>query len=294
MKLKLLEWNLNFGGDENVAVASAAKVYMKGYDVIIFTETVGNSSVESLIHSNERKYNIFTSVREKKSWNNQIVIAIAEEFQAKLIYDELPDVKKDEAPNFIQIEITFEGKVYQIIGTRIRISNCSTEDYKSRKKQFENMVNHIKKYQRTIMLGDFNNGMIKGNSKASYADVKIEYETGTDYETGNKVKSLLRFYNFHMMKEILGDQFILEEITNESSSWGLSIYNGRFSYGIIKNDQVISTKDVKVTKSEYSWDFVKKNKQVYEDMLVKNQYKKGNKIEHGFPDHAQLIVEVEL
>lgn len=294
MKLKLLEWNLNFGGDENVAVASAAKVYMKGYDVIIFTETVGNSSVESLIHSNERKYNIFTSVREKKSWNNQIVIAIAEEFQAKLIYDELPDVKKDEAPDFIQIEITFEGKVYQIIGTRIRISNCSTEDYKSRKKQFENMVNHIKKYQRTIVLGDFNNGMIKGNSKASYADVKIEYETGTDYETGNKVKSLLRFYNFHMMKEILGDQFILEEITNESSSWGLSIYNGRFSYGIIKNDQVISTKDVKVTKSEYSWDFVKKNKQVYEDMLVKNQYKKGNKIEHGFPDHAQLIVEVEL
>lgn len=244
MKAKFLEWNLNFGGDKKVNVTSEVKEYVKGFDVIMFTETVDNPSVKSLFQNNERKYNIFRSMRDEKGWNNQIVVAVAEEFKAKQIYDDIPNVNMDEAPNFIQIELTIEGRSYQIIGTRIRISSFLTDedDYKSRKKQFENLVKHIKKYEKVIVLGDFNNGMIKGNSNACYIDMKCIYEKPVrDYKTGKNYKSLLRYYNFHMMKEILGEQFVLEEVTNEPSSWGLSIYNGQFSYGTIMSDNTLKS-----------------------------------------------------
>ena len=59
------------------------------------------------------------------------------------------------------------------------------------------------------------------------------------------------------------------------------------SYGLIKNDQII-TKGVKLYESGYDWNYVRDNELSYSDMLFRNKYKKGNKICHGFPDHAIL------
>lgn len=65
------------------------------------------------------------------------------------------------------------------------------------------------------------------------------------------------------------------------------------SYGLIKNDQII-TKNICLKDSYYDWGYVRDNEWMYKDMLYNNRYKKGNKIEHGYPDHAILNAVIEL
>ena len=96
-----------------------------------------------------------------------------------------------------------------------------------------------------------------------------------------------------MMKDILGDGYVLDEVVGEDSSWGLSIYNGELSYGLIKNDQIIN-KNIPLVECCYDWKFVHDNEQVYYDMLYNNRYKKSNKINHGYPDHAILKAVVNI
>lgn len=85
----------------------------------------------------------------------------------------------------------------------------------------------------------------------------------------------------------------MKEIIGEESSWGLSLYNDVLSYGKIKNDQII-TKNICLKDSCYDWGYVRDHESMYEDMLYINRFKKGNKVEHGYPDHAILNVSIEL
>ena len=56
--------------------------------------------------------------------------------------------------------------------------------------------------ENVLVMGDFNNGMIKAESDRAYLDVKKKYEFRWDKDKKKYVKSLLRFYYFHIMKEI--------------------------------------------------------------------------------------------
>lgn len=119
--------------------------------------------------------------------------------------------------------------------------------------------------------------------------VKEKYEYTRDGEPNE-----LRFYNFHKIKELF-DNFHLKETYGEQKSWGIDVYNGYINYGgaKIKNDLAIYSKNIDVT-SEYSWDFVRDNQELYENMLICNKQKKGNEIDHGFPDHAILKITLKL
>ena len=73
----------------------------------------------------------------------------------------------------------------------------------------------------------------------------------------------------------------------------LSLYNEILTYGQIKNDQII-TKNIRLKDANYDWGYVRDNEWVYEAMLYKNRYNRGNKINHGYPDHAILNATIEL
>lgn len=293
MKLNIMEWNVNFGGNKRANICSFAKEYLEESDIIILTEVVENNSIDELF---KNEYVTFASKPSNSEWYNQVIVAVRTELQDKLIINKVEiDEKKwnsNELPDILHITIeTCEGRLFNIIGTRVRIgiTNNAEEDYKNRYKQFKKLVEYLQPLENVLVMGDFNNGMIKAESDSKYSDVKKEYELRRD-----KTKSLLRFYNFHLMKDILGDDYELKEVMGEDSSWGLRIYNDdQLSYGLIKNDQIIK-KNIQLVECCYDWKFVRDNEQEYKDMLYRNWDKKGNKINHGYPDHAILKAVVNI
>ena len=66
-----------------------------------------------------------------------------------------------------------------------------------------------------------------------------------------------------------------------------------FGYGCVKNDLIFWFIDIK-GEAEYSWDFARNNEEQYKTMLKTNRNKKGNKITHGYPDHAILRARITV
>lgn len=300
MKLNIMEWNVNFGADKNANMCSFANKYIENVDIIIFTEVVQNASIDEALEKMDCEYVQFVSKPCDSEWYNQIVIAVKAELKDRLKINKVEiDEKKwnlDELPDILHITIEIcEGRLLNVIGTRVRIDifNNDEDDYKSRCAQFKKLAEYLQLLENVFVMGDFNNGMIKAEADCVYSDVQKKYEFRWDKEKEKYVKSLLRFYNFHMMKDILGEGYVLDEVMGEDSSWGLSIYNGELSYGLIKNDQIIS-KNVELVECSYDWLFVRENEQVFYDMLYRNRYKKGNKINHGYPEHAILKAEINI
>lgn len=296
MELNIVEWNLNFGADKRSRVASFLKNYLKNVDIIIFTEVIYNQSIINLLGELEDGYMPYCSKTYSDGWHNQVIILVKksiEDIEIELKEKDESIWNLEELPDIVHLCISYKTKTYQLIGARIKTnSNITNEnDYKHRYSQFCNLTKYMSQMDNVILLGDFNNGMIKTDSTLSYEEVKTKYEY--TWKEGKRIKSLLRFYNFHLMKKELGDSYILEEIYGEDSSWGLRIVDNQLSYGIIKNDQII-TKQVEVLEAYYDWTFVKEHEIEYLTMLENNRLKKGNKIRHGYPDHAQLLVKINL
>lgn len=296
MELNILEWNLNFGADKHSRVAPFLKNYLKNVDIIIFTEVIYNQSIINLLGELEDEYVPYCSKTYNDGWHNQVIILVKKyiegiEIEQKEIDESIWNL--EELPDIVHLCVSYKTKTYQLMGARIKIDINRTDenDYKLRYSQFCNLTKYMSQMDNVIMLGDFNNGMIKADSKLLYEEVKTKYEY--TWKEGKRIKSLLRFYNFHLMKKGLGDSYILEEIYGEDSSWGLRIVDNQLSYGIIKNDQLI-TKQIEVLEAYYDWTFVKEHEIKYWTMLEDNRYKEGNKIQHGYPDHAQLVVRVNL
>ena len=197
---------------------------------------------------------------------------------------------KSPAPDFLHGIITVNQKKVNIIGTRIR----GVLDYKERFKQLQALNEYIENINGAVVcMGDFNSGQIRGDEKASYnEEVKSLYEY-----TKEKKLSDLRFYNFHIIKKIFLEKAHLIEPKGEDNSWGLLERNGKILLGYpgarVKNDLLLYSKDLNLVFSFYSWKHVRDNEQIYLDML-KNSERQGNKIEHGYPDHARLIAELEV
>lgn len=280
--MKLVCWNMNFGGDEFAHPAPFVKKYIEGYDIVVFTEVVLNNYLINVFENNE--YNIYSSKKGIEPFSNQIVIAVKKELSSSLVVDEIVDRGIDEKPpNYLHIKA--EG--VSIIGNRI-LSMSKEKQYEQCKYLAEHVNINRSLDENTIIVGDFNCGELRGDSNIGYDKVKNLYE----YTRNNK-KSNLRFYNFHLIRDMF-ENHILSETFGESKSWGISLYQDAINYGgaKIKNDLVLSSKDLNVIE-KYSWDFVRDNEDIYYKMLLKNKNKAGNKIDHGYPDHAVLCVELK-
>jgi len=290
-RIKILSWNLNMAGNAKSIPAKLIGNYIKGFDILVFNETVYNTEIKELI-DNTGDYEIFESYGENKLFANQIIIAVARQLKAKPVKIESAEhEKKITFPNYLQIQIEVNNVTYKIIGVRI-VGDKKEIQQKECKALIDFVYKENKKLDNIIIVGDFNCGQLKGDSSLPYNTVKNKYEY-----TSQREPSQLKFYNWHLIKEMFGKEFILEETLGESKSWGISLYkhNQQLNFGgaKIKNDLVITSKNVNVNSS-YSWGYVRDNCREYCEMMNKNAYKAGNKVNHGFPDHAQLIVEITV
>jgi|BioPla2DNA2_1021312.scaffolds.fasta_scaffold83292_2 hypothetical protein len=280
--LKIMEWNLNFKSDKEVNVAGFIKNKVENEDIIIFTEIVKSDSVLRLM----RELNDFNFYESYNTEGNQIIIAIRRNIKVTRVITKIPKISTHSAPNFLHIEVLINGVKYQILGIRIRIDDGSEEDYKDRRKQFEYFSNYISDLDNVIILGDFNNSYIRGDLKASYSKTKKLYEK-------NSKGQLLttRFFNYHMMKDIIGEDINIFTPSNKKS-WGLKKINDSFDYGYIQNDHLMVSKGIFIEEYDYDWDFVCENKEKYQAM---NADKTGSiDVEKGYPDHAVLWAEIKL
>ena len=287
-QLKILNWNANFGGDEESHPAPLISDYISGFDIIVFDEVVFNDSLEKIIQQ-VGDYDIFFSIREAKKYSNQIVIATKKYLNGSLIRDMLPcnNELNETLPNFLQVQIEVENSFYNIVGVRI-LSEVKEKQFIQCEKLAKLITSSEDMIDNTIILGDFNCGELRGDSSINYDKVKDKYQ----YTYTGKI-SKLEHYNFHLIKELFAKYFVLKETCGEQKSWGISLYQKAINYGgaKIKNDLVIYSKNLEVI-SQYSWDFIRNNNELYLGMLVQNEHKIGNKIKHGFPDHAILKVDI--
>lgn len=285
MIIDIIEWNVNFKSDKKVNIAEFIKDYINDNDIIIFTEIVKNDNVIKLLND-LKGYNFYESAYDEK---NQVIIVVKKDYQIANIVTHIPrKAYSGRVPDFLQIEVVIDNKKYCIIGTRIKIGGFDEFDYEERARQFKILSNYInetiaKEYENIIILGDFNNGMIFENTKDYNRIIKCGKRKGKC--------SLLKFYNYHIIKDELGDDFEFV-ISKGKSSWGLSYCKDSDSicYGAIKDDHIIVSKNIKnkVVDSSYDWDFVKDNEQKYKAMLNRDR------IELGYPDHAILRATLDL
>ena len=280
--LKIIEWNLNCQSDKKVKIAGFIKDRIENEDIIIFTEIVKSDSVLQLMKE-LNEYNFYESYN---TVGNQIIIATRRNIKVTRIISKIPKISIYNAPNFLHIEIMINGVKYQILGIRIRIDDGSEDDYKERRKQFEYFSNYVSDLDNVIILGDFNNSYIRGDLKSSHSRTKKLYKKN------NKGEPLpTRFFNYQMMKDIIGEDIKTFTPSNKKS-WGIKLIDNNFDYGYIQNDHLMVSKNISVEEVEYDWDFVDKNKGKYLSMDVD---KTGRiDVEKGYPDHAVLRVKLKL
>ena len=284
--LKVLEWNLNFGSYDDVVPAGFTSKYIKDFDVVILTEVKANNALINMIESLGYDYIVSD---DQGRFSNQIVIMAKNKYKLKRINGALRSTNEELEPDFIHGIIIVGKKKINILGIRIK-----TSGYGERFMQAKLIKEYISTIEGSIICaGDFNSGQIRGLENADYSDVEPLYR----YCSRGKELSELRFYNFHLIKELIGERFILKETMGEDNSWGLSEKEGNLVYGLgkrVKNDLLLYSSDIKGNSNYYSWKHVRQNRQKYMEMITKNAKRRGNKVNHGYPDHARLVVELTV
>lgn len=281
--LKIVGWNLNFQSDKKVKMASFIKDRVKNEDIIIFTEIIKSDSVLQFM----RELNEFNFYESYNTEGNQIIIAIRRNIKVTRVISKIPKVSMFNAPNFLHIEIMINKVKYQIIGIRILINDNSEEDYKERRKQFDIFSGYVSDLNNVIIVGDFNNSYIRGDLKAAYSNTKNLYEENTK---GQLLAT--RFFNYHMMKDMIGEDVNIFT-PNNKKSWGLKYIDNKFDYGYIQNDHLMASKGIFVEKLDYDWGFIDQNKKEYLSMKI-NIKSGAIDVKKGYPDHAVLWAEVKL
>lgn len=283
--ITVLEWNLNFGSYDDVVPAGFIGEYIKDFDVVILTEVRANNALINMIET--LGYDYIVSDDQGK-FSNQIVIMAKKKYKLKRIAGELISTNGELGPDFLHGIIKVGKKKINLLGVRIKASG-----YTERFMQAKLISTYISSIEGSIICaGDFNSGQIRGLEDSDYSDVEVLYK----YRSRGKELSNLRFYNFHLIKELIGGHFILKETMGEDNSWGLSEKDGQLVYGLgkrVKNDLLFYSSDIE-GNSSYSWKHVRQNRQVYLDMITKNCKRCGNKVEHGYPDHARLVSELAV
>lgn len=279
--IKLLEWNLNYASYESVVPANFIEEYIKGHDIVVLTEVRANKVLISMIEQLEYDYIVSDDQGEL---SNQIIIMAKRKYKLKKIAGAIID--KRIVPDFLHGIVEVGDKKVNVLGVRIK-----TSDYTDRFIQVKQIKTYLVNVDGPVIAtGDFNCGQIRGEDEADYSDVQILYK----YRNRSRELSDLRYYNFHLIKDLLGENFILKETMGEDNSWGLVEKDGNIIYGLssrLKNDLLFYSNDIE-GETRYSWKHVRQNEQKYVDMLIKNCKRGGNKIEHGYPDHARLVAEL--
>ena len=282
--IKILEWNLNFGGSDRTIPAAFIGQYIEGNDVVVFTEVRANERLISMIQA--WGYDYIVSDDPGEVCFNQSVILAQKRFKLAKMVGALHQSNGAAEPDFLHGMIMVGEKAVNLIGARVK-----TTGYVDRYMQAKLIGTYIAALEGPVIcVGDFNSGQNRGLDDANYSDVCPLYR----YQNRSRKLSDLRLYNFHIIRDLLGNRFVLRETMGEENSWGLLERDGRLvydGYARVKNDLLFYSEDIE-GMSKYSWEHVRQHELEYLDMFIKHGRRCGNKVDHGYPDHARLLAEL--
>jgi len=301
--MKLLVWNINQRSSGIDIPEFVSKEILKlnepedpqSYpDIVVLTEflsaaNANSEKIKKFKDSLSKKYYTFCNEKRDKEREkaNGIFIAVKKgfaEINGAPNEDLKTDYKEEDQPNFLQLDIVVEGKPISIIGTRIQIGGGVTRSaYIERRQQLISLVEHLVKLgnKNIIVAGDFNNAKIRGDEAADYLTVRDNYRGKVTFDT----------YNYHIMKGIFAKAGLtVFTPLGEQYSCGFNLYEGKPSNGYLKEDHIITTKNLKVENSKYCHSFIENYKIDKEWRKKKYEYV----IVEAYPDHAILTADVDF
>lgn len=287
--LHILEWSLNLRSSQGDKVypefSNEINLISPKPDVLFLVETVKGNTISIAD---------YTVVAESSREGNGCSIAILNarldsgDIQIKNVQPMLPG---DNTPDFVQVDVSINNTIYNLISFRIRVENKQTEEeYQQRKEQFDNMLDYVKNLPQPIITGDFNNARILGDRNIDYHEIQKQYKGKKQVEGGyyyQKIKyDLLHTANLIMHTPLYGNSFGLnsDDFKKEKISK---------NHGYLEYEHLVTPKDMNVKNISYNWDFLntavaKGKKYILECALDSDGIMKG------FPDHAMLLADIEL
>lgn len=309
--LHILEWSLNLRSSQDDEVypefSNEINLISPKPDVLFLVETVKGNTISI------KNYTVVAeSLREGNACSIAILNARLDsgDIQIKNVQPMLPG---DNTPDFVQVDVSINNTIYNLISFRIKVENKQTEEeYQQRKEQFDNMLDYVKNLPQPIIMGDFNHARILGDRNSDYQEIQKQHEEvqvkgGHYYQ---KLKHDLYTTNLAIHTPLYGNSYGLKPIDFENISE---------KHGFLQLDHLVTPKNMKVNSISYNWNFLdavvakataaKTNekddyitKYVYKYVLYYDYNSRYNSrckqrrpwIMKGFPDHAMLIADIEL
>ena len=286
-KLTCLEWSLNMRSDKTAkphdVFYQAIRELSPCPNVLFLVETV---------KGNDFEVEGYTVVAESDNpIGNSVRIAIRSdllesgEMRVLQTVGQIPGASFEEAPHYAQADVLFNGRVLNLIATRVLICSgrSTVEEYRQRGRQFDLLAKHLSTLENPVVMGDFNHGRILGTEQTSAEMIRILYDDCLQVQGGY-------FYQY-ICEELGAREFALRTpelyvscgpkvvgdtvIAGETPSW-----NYKIDHLIMRaNSDALTLADLRYDWRHLEWE-VKKG--ATQDILKKK----------GFPDHAMLVAEI--
>ncbi|MDF2821177.1 MAG: hypothetical protein K0R15_1618 [Clostridiales bacterium] len=295
--MKILAWNINQRSSsriEDIPPFVAEQILLEDPEIFVISEfcktTESCLKISHFYKILSEKYIIHMN-SEKNTDDNKIMIGVNKtivdkDFERVIrVDDEFDNSSFNNGcyPNYLHVNVSLGNKVLSIIGVRIRVGKGDVNDYLFRKIQIQNLLSHLqdRKLESVILLGDFNNGRIKGDITKTYSEARELYH----FNDKRQKSVLFDTYNYHILKD---------DFTNSNYEISTPTQDNQFSYfdkftGFgYKLDHIFS-KGLTVSEPTYSWDYIHC---IHDCDCDKATYHINYCPTPPYPDHAILIADI--
>jgi endonuclease/exonuclease/phosphatase family protein len=278
-QLKILNWNVNqrSGLGEQIPDVVINELKYLDADVVCLTEYKNHFEFCEQLKS--LGYSLFMYPEYIEKFQNEILIAIKTKFVTLPKLTTFP--KEDMFPDFLHLQIDFEGTPLHIIGARIKIATINNtlpynrklpllvKDAKERLLQIEYITEYVRKLNGNILLmGDFNNFHYFEHQKIDSWEHDKEF--------------LQNYYSYPLIVEKMRAVNLATYSPtgnyDEVYSWVNPKIRADNIKRYIRNDHLFSNL-AEISDIKYSWEFTKNPK--YQSKV-------------GVPDHAILTAAVNI
>ena len=278
-QLKILNWNVNQRSGLGEQIPDVVINELKHLDADVVCLTEYKNHFEFCEQLKSLGYSLFMYPEYIEKFQNEILIAIKTKFVTLPKLTTFP--KEDMFPDFLHLQIDFEGAPLHIIGARIKIATINNtlpynrklpllvKDAKERLLQIEYITEYVRKLNGNILLmGDFNNFHYFEHQKIDSWEHDKEF--------------LQNYYSYPLIVEKMRAVNLATYSPtgnyDEVYSWVNPKIRADNIKRYIRNDHLFSNL-AEISDIKYSWEFTKNPK--YQSKV-------------GVPDHAILTAAVNI
>lgn len=278
-QLKILNWNVNQRSGLGEQIPDVVINELKHLDADVVCLTEYKNHFEFCEQLKSLGYSLFMYPEYIEKFQNEILIAIKTKFVTLPKLTTFP--KEDMFPDFLHLQIDFEGTPLHIIGARIKIATINNtlpynrklpllvKDAKERLLQIEYITEYVRKLNGNILLmGDFNNFHYFEHQKIDSWEHDKEF--------------LQNYYSYPLIVEKMRAVNLATYSPtgnyDEVYSWVNPKIRADNIKRYIRNDHLFSNL-AEISDIKYSWEFTKNPK--YQSKV-------------GVPDHAILTAAVNI